>query len=189
MSQIHNQGFPHEFAKVAYVTTDLPTLGTNPKYSQCKSETQEAKDLNDLHSLGQTVRVEAADCPRGPSGLSASTGQTVRKCHPNFQYYTSKNGVSVEHSRTVRASRTVRPPRADCLTNSSQQKTTNETDRNTDTQEHLKNTTNTQSAVSSWTVCDSLEDCQPRADRAARPRTHKHQTTYPSMDLPNGLSS
>jgi hypothetical protein len=140
------------------VTTDLPTLGTNPKYSQCKRETQEAKDLNDLHSLGQTVRVEAADCPRGPGGLSASTGRTVRKCHLNFQYCTSKNGVSVEHSRT---------PRADCLTNSSQQKTTNETDRNTDTQEHAKNTTNTRSASSSWTVRDSLADGQPRADRAA----------------------
>jgi hypothetical protein len=27
MPQIHNQGFPHKFAKVA---TDLPTLGANP---------------------------------------------------------------------------------------------------------------------------------------------------------------
>ena len=77
------------------VTTDLPTLGTNPNSKQHGSATQEAKDLGNLHSLGQTVRVEAADCPRRPGGPSARTWRTVRKCHPNFQYCTSNNGPSV----------------------------------------------------------------------------------------------
>jgi hypothetical protein len=92
------------------VTTDLPTLGTNPNSKQHGSTTQEAKDLGDLHSLGWTFRVKVADCPRRPGGPSASTGRAVRKCHPNFQYCTLRNGLSAEHLRTVRASQTVRHP-------------------------------------------------------------------------------
>jgi hypothetical protein len=59
------------------VTTDLPTLGTNPNSKKHGSATQEAKDISDLHNLGRTVRVEAADCPWGPGESSASTGWTV----------------------------------------------------------------------------------------------------------------
>jgi hypothetical protein len=43
------------------VTTDLPTLGTNPRQSQSESETQESKDLAIMRSLGQTVRGVLAD--------------------------------------------------------------------------------------------------------------------------------
>jgi hypothetical protein len=46
------------------VTTDLPTLGTNPKQFQSESETQEAKGLGNLQWLEWTVRKEGVDCPR-----------------------------------------------------------------------------------------------------------------------------
>jgi hypothetical protein len=56
------------------VTTDLPTLGTNPKQSQSESETQEAKDLATLRTPGG-------------GGLSATSGRTVREAwadHPKM---------------------------------------------------------------------------------------------------------
>jgi hypothetical protein len=97
------------------VTTDLPTLGTNPNSKQQRSATQKAKDLGDLHSLGQTVRMGQEDRPRGPGGPSASTGRTIRKCHWNFQYYTSKTdrlsstrGPSAPRGLSGLSSRTVR---------------------------------------------------------------------------------
>jgi hypothetical protein len=130
------------------------------------------------------------DHPQAPGGLSAWLGRTVCglrrtiwKQLPNHQYYTRNNGPSAEHSWTVW------PPRADRLTYTSQPKKPNKTDRNTDAQEQLKNTTNTQSAGSSRAVRDPLADRPPQVDRAARSRTRKHPTTYPFMDLPNGLSS
>jgi hypothetical protein len=99
------------------VTTDLPTLGTNPNSKQHESATQEAKDLGNLHSLGRTIRVEGVDCPWGKGGLSASTGWTVPKCHPNFQYCNSKNGPFVPYAGTVCAEKTVRTHLTNRLTN------------------------------------------------------------------------
>jgi hypothetical protein len=55
------------------VTTDLPTLGTNPKQSQRESETQEAKELATLCSLGRTVLDVLVDGPRGAGGWSTRT--------------------------------------------------------------------------------------------------------------------
>jgi hypothetical protein len=137
-----------------------------------------------------------ADRSQAPGGLSAwprrtvrGLQRTVRKQLPNHKYCTLNNGPSAKHSWTVRASRTVRPPRADRPTNTSRPKTPNKMDQNMDPREHANNTTNTRSADSSRTICDPLADCLPRVDRTARPRTRKHPTTYPSMDLPNGLSS
>jgi hypothetical protein len=57
------------------VTTDLPTLGTNPNTKQHRSATQEAKNLGDLHSLGQTVRVGGGDCPRGHADCPQAQGR------------------------------------------------------------------------------------------------------------------
>jgi hypothetical protein len=45
---------------------------------------------------------EIADSPRGLGEPSASTWQTVRKCHLNFRYCISKNGPSIPYPRTVR---------------------------------------------------------------------------------------
>jgi hypothetical protein len=52
------------------VTTDLPTLGTNPKQPQSESETQEAKNLAALRGTGRTVRVVRADSPQVTGGRS-----------------------------------------------------------------------------------------------------------------------
>jgi hypothetical protein len=61
------------------VTTELPTLGTNPKRSQSKSETQEAKNLAALRGTGRTVRGDRADGPLGTGRRSAGHGRMVRK--------------------------------------------------------------------------------------------------------------
>jgi hypothetical protein len=114
-----------------------------------------------------TVRVEAVDYLRGPGGPSASTGQTVRKCHPNFQYCTSKNGQSVPYPRTVRGQlvprrlsatsrQTVRKHRATKInfpdgSNHERARTSNELD------EHR----------ASRTFRSYKADCLPGADRAA----------------------
>jgi hypothetical protein len=61
------------------VTTDLPTLGTNPKQSQSGSMTQEAKDIAALRGTRQTVRKHRANRPQGLGGLSAGLRRTVQK--------------------------------------------------------------------------------------------------------------
>jgi hypothetical protein len=53
----------------------------------------------------------------------------------------------------------------------------------------MKNMKNTRLAGSSQTVHNHLADCPPQADRAVRTQTREHENTYPSMDLPNVLSS
>jgi hypothetical protein len=84
------------------VTTDLPTLGTNPNSIQHGSTTQKAKDLGNLESTRWTVRSVRADCPQGGCGLTARRAQTVRNCYPNLQYCTEKNGPSVMDPQTAR---------------------------------------------------------------------------------------
>jgi hypothetical protein len=65
---------PTRVYQVRVVTTDLPTLGTNPKQSQRETETQGAQDLTTLRSTRRTVRKHRADCPCGLGGLSAGCG-------------------------------------------------------------------------------------------------------------------
>jgi hypothetical protein len=69
----------HRVCQGRVVTTDLPTLETNPKQSRSESTTQKAKDLATLHSARRTVRELRADCPRGLGGPSARHRRTVRK--------------------------------------------------------------------------------------------------------------
>jgi hypothetical protein len=59
------------------VTTDLPTLGTNPKRSQSESETQEAKDLAAVRNTRRTVRKHRVDRPCGLGGPSEISSQTT----------------------------------------------------------------------------------------------------------------
>jgi hypothetical protein len=71
------------------VTTDLPTLGTDPNSIQHGSTTQKAKDIGNLEVpgrlsavSGRTVREEGADCPRGghiPSENATRTSSTAPK--------------------------------------------------------------------------------------------------------------
>jgi hypothetical protein len=84
MSQIHNQGIPTRVWQGHMVTTDLPTLGTNPNSNEHGSATQEAKDLQVCETpggqsarLGRTVRVEAADSPQGRGGRSEKANRTT----------------------------------------------------------------------------------------------------------------
>jgi hypothetical protein len=61
------------------VTTDLPTLGTNPNSIHHGSTTQKAKDIGNLESTRRTVRSVRADRPQCPGGLSARRARTVRE--------------------------------------------------------------------------------------------------------------
>jgi hypothetical protein len=74
---------PTRVCQARVVTMDLPTLGTNPKQTQSESESQEAKDLAPLRSLGGpsvwrrrtvrrgrwTVRKHRVDRPKIPPEL------------------------------------------------------------------------------------------------------------------------
>jgi hypothetical protein len=97
------------------LTTDLPTLGTNPKQSQSESETQGAKDLTTLRSTRRTVRKHWADYPRGLGGLSAgcggpsentsrttSTAPSITYHPPNTRRPSAPRGLSGHPGRTVR---------------------------------------------------------------------------------------
>jgi hypothetical protein len=61
------------------VTTDLPTLGTNPKRSRSGSTYQEAKDLAILRSAGRTVREPGADGPLPTGGRSANRNRMTKR--------------------------------------------------------------------------------------------------------------
>jgi hypothetical protein len=84
------------------VTTDVPTLETNPKRSQSGSTKQEAKDLAVLQQSRRTVRGHQVDCPRSPRGWSATYGGLSVKHEQNDPTGTSSRGCSIPHPRTVR---------------------------------------------------------------------------------------
>jgi hypothetical protein len=92
---------PKRICQGHVVTTDLPTLGTNPSSMQHGNATQEVKGLGNLHCLGQTVRSALADSPQGASRRSARSRRMVRRWNLNNQYCTSKYGWSVPYPRTV----------------------------------------------------------------------------------------
>jgi hypothetical protein len=62
-------------------------------------------------------------------------------------------------------------------------------DRTEDAQEQATNTKNTKPAGSTWTVHGLPADCSPGAYGASRAQNREVKHPYPSMDLPNGLSS
>jgi hypothetical protein len=70
---------PTRVCEGSVVTTNLPTLGANPKRSQSERETQGAKNLAAQHWTRRTVRKYRADRPRGLGGLFADTRWTVRE--------------------------------------------------------------------------------------------------------------
>jgi hypothetical protein len=65
------------------VTTDVPTLGTNPKRSQSRSTNQEAKDLAILQQSRRTVR--------GP-------GRTVRDHHADGPHHTADGPLNTNRT-------------------------------------------------------------------------------------------
>jgi hypothetical protein len=84
------------------VTTDLPTLGTNPKRSQSGSTKQEAKDLAVLQETWRTFRGPRADGARSPCGRSVTHGGLSVKYEQNDPTGTSTCGRSVPRPRMVR---------------------------------------------------------------------------------------
>jgi hypothetical protein len=170
------------------VTTDLPTLGTNPKQSRSESETQEAKDLATLHSTRQTVREAGADGSRGWGRWSADTGRTIRdpradsplnatelpEAHPEMR---AVHTLPADCPRATCAARTVRDLRADGPPNLLPQ--------NFGTSKiyarALKNWTNTRRTLTSRTVrglqADSppaLEQNSPRWKTRSQPPVSHH---------------
>jgi hypothetical protein len=84
------------------VTTNLPTLGTNPNSKQHGSTTQEAKDLGDLYSLGRTVCEHRADRLKMPPDLPVL----------HLEKWTI-HALPVDHPRVTRTARTVHDEQAD----------------------------------------------------------------------------
>jgi hypothetical protein len=65
------------------VKLDLPTVGTNPKRSQNRSTTQEAKDLAVLRMPLRTVRGQRGDGPLPTGGRSVNHNRTTKQAHRN----------------------------------------------------------------------------------------------------------
>jgi hypothetical protein len=106
---------PTRVCQGCVVTMDLPTPGTNPNSKQHSSATQEVKDLSNLHSLGQIVHVEGADCPRGrvdrPQGQggpsknatrTTSTAPRITDCPHPTRELSAWRRLSALTSQTVR---------------------------------------------------------------------------------------
>jgi hypothetical protein len=154
------------------------------------------------------------DSPRPWGGRSAVTGRTVRYPQADSPLITTERSDEHPNACTVRTwsldgpratraartvhglwadgpahTRTVRDPYADGPTNPFQPKTDDETNRNKDAQEHATNTKNPRPKSSAWTVRGPQADCPPGSNRAARAPNCEHNLSYPSMDLPNVLSS
>jgi hypothetical protein len=78
------------------VTTDLTTLGTNPKRPRSESTNQEAKDLAVLQIPWRTVRDPGVDGPRLPGGRSVKHNRMTRRAlkHADGPYLIHGRSVS-----------------------------------------------------------------------------------------------
>jgi hypothetical protein len=106
---------------------DLPTQGTKPISKQHGSTAQEETDLANLRCLGRTVRMDQADCPWGPGGLS--------RVHCGLSEIASRTTNTalqktpfVPYPRTVYEDKTIRTHLADRPTNLEQPKAPDKTD-------------------------------------------------------------
>jgi hypothetical protein len=172
------------------VTTDVPTLGTNPKRSQSGSTKQEAKDLAVLKQPRWTVCDHLANCPRAPRGRSANHGGRSVKHIQNDPTSTSTRGRSVPRPRTVREQLVSRGLSATFRQTARQTTSHQKPLANQIKTKALKNTRRTRRTpgqkCTTRTVCTLLADGPPGAKTAAREPTREHPTTYPSMNLPSG---
>jgi hypothetical protein len=78
------------------VTTDVPTLGTNPKRSQSGSTNQEAKDLAVLQQSRRTVRGPRADgpCHMAEGPLNANRTTQPAPPHADGPYHVLERSAS-----------------------------------------------------------------------------------------------
>jgi hypothetical protein len=95
------------------VTTDKPTLRTNSNSKQHWSATQEAKDLDNLRSLGRTVRMDWADLSRGSGRPSTRIRRTVRRYGADRPKLPPEPLVLHLKKQTVRALPADRPRKRD----------------------------------------------------------------------------
>jgi hypothetical protein len=80
------------------VTTDVPTLGTNPNLSQSGSTNQEAKDLAILQQSWRTVRGHRADGPCHTADGPLNTNKTTQLAPPHADGLYHVLGQSVSNS-------------------------------------------------------------------------------------------
>jgi hypothetical protein len=171
------------------VTTDLPTQGTNSKQSRRGSMTQEAKDIVVLQTTRWTVRRARANSSQALGRQFATLGRTFRKRQQNLQYCTSNNGWSAPCPWTVREQQM---PRGRCgaPTQMVQQTTCSKT--LTPRRIYVrarKNWMNTRRTQTARTVHGLQADSPPGTNRTTQASNCEVNLSYPSMDIPNGLSS
>jgi hypothetical protein len=92
------------------VTTDLPTLGSNPKQSQSESETQEAKNLAALQGTRRTVCGDRADGPRVTGGRSKNENRTSSSAPQITDGPGEPRGLSHHPRRTIQLTSSKRKP-------------------------------------------------------------------------------
>jgi hypothetical protein len=175
------------------VTTDLPTLGTNPKRSQSGSTKQEAKDLADCSSpgrqsaaLGRTVRGHRADGQRPMADCPLNTNRTTQPAprHTDGLYHvigrSASNSCCADIPRRPGGRSTKHLPTKNRWPTGLKRRRSRTHEEH---KEHLgQKAPRGQSAPTTRTVREVRTD----AGAAARDPTREHPTTYPSMDLPNG---
>jgi hypothetical protein len=177
------------------VTTDLPTLGTNPNSIQHGSTTQKAKDLGNLESARRTVCSVRADCPRGghgPSEIATRTSSTAPRKTDRPWWTRGPSALS----RTVRHSSTDRP-QTSCTKNPPTKWIERKALKNSHEHEEQSGcqAPRRRSAVTSRTVRDYLVD-GPRWPRersticeSAQLRNRETTSNLRSTDLPNHKES
>jgi hypothetical protein len=170
------------------VTTDLPTLETNPNSVQYRSTNQKAKDISNLESTRRTARSVRADCPRGghrPSENATRTSSTAPR-KTDRPWWTRGPSAS---SRTVRHSSTDRP-QTSCTKNPPTKRIERKVLKNS--HEHKEQpgcqAPRGQSVTTLRTVRGDLADGPPGANQHSR-GTWETTSNYRLTDLPNHKES
>jgi hypothetical protein len=164
------------------VTTDLLTLGTNPKQSQSGSTTQEVKDLAVVRKPRRTVREHRVDGPRPSSGQSVKCNRITKHASRNADGLYPTRGLSESNLCHVDS---LRPPggrsaKPHATKLSHLERSTHELARIGRTREEL--------TPRGWSASYRRTVRQPSI-RTTRGENREVNLPYPTMDLPNGLSS
>jgi hypothetical protein len=161
---------PTRVCQSRVVTTDLPTLGANPKRSQSKSKTQRSKELSssarhqaDSPVTGWMVCVVRADGPRVTDGQSEKGSRP--SCNAPRITNSPRPVLGRSASNQCRADGPRRPGGRSAKLLSARNSWPNE-----DAQEHATNTKNSRPTGSTRTVRAYQADCLPSANRRKKSR-------------------
>jgi hypothetical protein len=171
--------------------TSLPRSRSHNKPTNPRNKPQlKAKRKRNSRSKGlRQSTVPGADGPRWTGGQSVRTRRTVRKIFPNNQYRTSKYGRSVIYPRTVREQPV---PRGWSETEGGrsakhlQRKPSNFSDRNASHSRTKEPVTNT---CPRGLFADQAQTVRQAQTELLELENERSTPFYPSMVLPNGLSS